>query len=204
MEDRERELLARDVLSAMLSEGDEELNAKIARFALDKDPDALRGWLMRCASASDLWEGKGAWQPPMGARVRHLLDIPNDADEDWAIEGLGVDRFPDDYVRAMIAPLEEWGTKTANKSLDFIRHWLTLDLQDRATGFIGFRGTLLRADGEPALNLKKPRENHPCFVEGQELIAQAVRMVEDQPPVALSGCAGKALRRGRAFSISMT
>jgi len=202
MEDRERELLARDVLAELLSEGDEAFGEAVAHFSKVKEPDALRSWLMRCASALDMWEGKGAWQSPMDARVKRLLDMPSDADEAWAYEGLLPDRFPDDYVMAMIGPLEEWGTKTAEKCLPFMRDWLTLDHAARIDAYNGFRGTLLRADSEPALNLKKPRESHPSFVDGQQLVSEAVLMVEKrQALLNLSTFLANALEMGRVFAL---
>jgi ATP-dependent helicase/nuclease subunit A len=202
MEDRERELLAREVLAQMLEEGDEAFNSAVARFAKEKEPDALRFWLMRCASAADMWEGVGAWQSSMGARVRRLLDIPSDADQAWAHEGLGPDRFPDDHVLAMIGPLEEWGTKTADKCLAFMHGWLGLDHDHRLEAYTGFFGTLLRKDGEPAANLKKPRETHPTFAESQQMVADAVAMVEERR--ALLGLAEfltTALEMGRKFAL---
>ncbi|MEM8725512.1 MAG: UvrD-helicase domain-containing protein, partial [Pseudomonadota bacterium] len=78
MEDRERELLAREVLGEMLAEAERTQNCAIldavSLFTTRKDPDALRGWLMRCASARGMWHGPGAWQPPMSARVKRVLD----------------------------------------------------------------------------------------------------------------------------------
>jgi len=206
IEDRERELLARDVLAEMLGEaergGDDALIEAVANFARVKDVDALRYWLMRCASATELWEGPGAWQSPMRARVLRLLDMPSTADEAWAVEGLNHDIFPDDHIAAMIPPLEEWGTKTADKCLSFMREWRTLDLAARADAVAGFRGTLLKADGTPALNLKKPREGHPGFSEGQDAIADAVAMVEERRALlALADFLTPALEMGRAFAI---
>ena len=77
MEDRERELLSREVLAEMLAaaerEGDAATLEASARLSCDKGADGVRAWLMRCAGASELWTGPGAWQPPMRAgRTTHL------------------------------------------------------------------------------------------------------------------------------------
>ncbi|UAB76924.1 double-strand break repair helicase AddA [Erythrobacter sp. SCSIO 43205] len=200
MEDRERELLAREVLAELLSEGDPTFTANVENFARAKEPDALRSWLMRCASAAEMWLGNDGWQSPMGARVKRLLDIPSDADETWAFEGLGPDRFPDGHVLSMIGPLEEWGTKTAEKCIPFMREWLGLDLEARIEAFSNFRKTLLRADGEPALTFKKPREKYPYFVEGQNLISGAVKMVEERRALlAMAEFFTSSLEMGRKF-----
>ncbi|KEO91219.1 ATP-dependent exonuclease [Erythrobacter longus] len=202
MEDRERELLAREVLAQMLSEGDEEFAAAVANFSKLKEPDSLRQWLMRCAKSADMWEGQGAWQSPMDARVRSVLGIPVDAGDEWVYEGLGPDRFPDDHVLRMIGPLQEWGTKTADKCIPFMQEWLGLGHEERIGAYSGFRGKLLRADGEPALNLKKPRETYPGFVEGQDLVSQAIKMVEERRALLnLATFLTSAFEMGRKFAL---
>ncbi|MEM7701022.1 MAG: double-strand break repair helicase AddA [Pseudomonadota bacterium] len=207
MEDRQRELLSREVLADLLSEAEAAQDRRILNavelFVTRKDPGSLHHWLMRCAAHEELWEGRDAWQSPVDTRVRQsLLGIPSDADEAWALDGLNAEVFPDETVRAMIAPLEEWGTKTADKCLAFMRDWLSLDLAARAARYGEFRKTLLKADGTPALTLKKPREAYPGFTDGQDLIAEAVAMVDER--VALLGLAElltAALELGRAFSL---
>ncbi|MBV7259778.1 double-strand break repair helicase AddA [Erythrobacter crassostreae] len=206
MEDRTRELLARDVLTELLSEArrtnDTRILDAVTLFTTAKDPGALHHWLMRCAKAEEMWEGASAWQSPMDARVRTLLEIPSNADAEWAYEGLGADAFPDDHVLAMIPALEEWGTKTADKCLHFMRHWLTLDQAARIEAVSGFKGTLLKADGTPSLQIKKPRENDPGFADGQDIISQAVLQVEGrQALLQLAEFLTAALEIGRDFSI---
>nr|WP_298927343.1 double-strand break repair helicase AddA [uncultured Erythrobacter sp.] len=206
MEDRTRELLARDILTEMLSEArrtdDTRVNDAVTMFTTAKDPGALHGWLMRCAKAEDMWVGETAWQSPMDARVRSLLEIPADADDAWAFEGLGANFFPDDQLLSMIAPLEEWGTKTANKCLVFMRDWLSLDHSLRIEAFGGFKGTLLKADGTPSLQIKKPRENHPGFADAQDMVSQAVLQVEErQALLKLATFLTAALEIGRAFAL---
>lgn len=204
MEDRERDLLAREVLADMLGEadGDTPFAEAVSHFAKVKSPDDLRAWLMRCAGSASLWDGPGAWQPPMRARVLRLLDMPADSDDSWAVEGLHPDIFPDDQLRAMLPALEAWGTKTADKCLTFIREWLALDHAARADAVAGFHGTLLRADGEPSLKLKKPRESNPGFVEGQNIVADAIAMVaERRTLLTLADFLTPALEMGRAFAL---
>lgn len=205
MDDRERELLARDVLGEMLSDaeraGDKNLLDAIGAFSLAKEPDALRYWLMICAGAGDLWSGPGAWQPPMRERVLRLLDMPSTANESWAVEGLSPDIFPDDHVLAMIPVLEDWGTKTADRCSNFLRQWLTLDLPARIELLSEFCKTVLKADGTPALNLKKPRESDPGFAVSQETIAAAVGQVEERKKLlALAEFLTQSLTVGRAFA----
>ncbi|MEM9309969.1 MAG: double-strand break repair helicase AddA [Pseudomonadota bacterium] len=206
MEDRQRELLARETLADLLSEAEATHDTRILDavelFVTRKDPGSLREWLMRCAAREELWEGPAAWQSPVKGRVRNLLAIPADADQAWALDGLNPDIFPDDTLRAMMTPLEAWGTKTAEQCLAFITQWLALDQSARAASFGGFRGTLLKADGTPSQKLKKPRESDPGFAHGQELVAQAVAMVEERRALlGLADLLAAALELGRAFSL---
>ncbi|MEO1730031.1 MAG: double-strand break repair helicase AddA [Pseudomonadota bacterium] len=206
MEDRQRELLARTVLADMLSEAEASNDTRILDavqlFVTHKDPSSLHGWLMRCAGREELWQGPQGWQSPVNARVRAMLDMPADADETWAVEGLDSDFFPDDTLQAMIPALEDWGTKTAAECLTFMREWLSLDLPSRAERMVGFRGTLLKADGSANRKIKKPRENHPGFAEGQDLIAEAVAQVEERRALlSLAELLTAALELGRAFAL---
>ncbi|MEM6267444.1 MAG: UvrD-helicase domain-containing protein, partial [Pseudomonadota bacterium] len=210
MEDRERELLLREVLTELITKaqttGDTRLLDAITRFTTSKDPAALQVWLARCAGATDLWHGAQGWQRPMDTRVRQLLDMPASADETWARASLHPDLFPDATVAAMLGPLEEWGTKTAIKCLKFLNEWLSIgdDLERRAGALTGFKGTLLKkGDGQPALTLKKPRETHPGFAEGQQLVADAVALAEErQALLGLADFLTSALELGQAFALS--
>ena len=206
MDDRSRELLAREVLTDLFEEAERTNDVRvldaIEDFTTRKDPAAFHKWLMRAADAHELWYGAGSWQSPMRARVCQTLGIPADADEAWASEVLDPDFFPDGHVMAMIPPLEAWGTPTADKCLAFMREWLALDVPARVAAVAGFRGTLLKADGTPTVALKKPRETDPDFSGNQDIVAEAVQAFEDRR--ALLFCAEivtSALEIGRAFAI---
>ena len=201
MEDRQRVLLAREVLAEVLAAGDARLMGAVQRFTRAKDPGALQGWLMASAEAEELWFGPSGWQSPVAPRVHRLLDIPADADAVWACEGLAPGTFPDDVIEAMIAPLAAWGTKTGDKCCDFLRAWLAADMGERPALASGFKGTLLKADGTPALSLKKPRETDPDFAAGQERIADALAEVETRRALlATAAYLADAFEIGRAFA----
>ncbi|MEL6877084.1 MAG: UvrD-helicase domain-containing protein, partial [Pseudomonadota bacterium] len=205
MEDRERELLAREVLGEMLAEAertqDHAILDAVSLFTTRKDPDALRGWLMRCASARGMWHGPGAWQPPMAARVKRMLDMPADADENWVAAGLSPDVFPDHQLRAMLLVLKDWNTKGGRESSAFIEQWLTLDVPARLEAAAGFRKSLLKADGAPRV-MKKPADEDPLFSSRQEEIASALKLVEERRALLnLADFLTPALELGRAFAL---
>ena len=205
MDDRSRELLAREVLTDLVEEAERTHDVRvldgIRTFIIRKDPASLHGWLMRAADAHEMWEGKTAWQSPMGGRVRQTLGIPFDADAAWADEVLDPDLFPDDTLMAMLPALEGWKAKTGQEAAAFLRDWLTLGLPDRVAVVAQFRKTILKADGEPR-KMDGAAKIDPDFMRYQDDIAEALREYEDRR--ALVACAEivtSALEIGRAFAI---
>lgn len=205
MDDRSRELLAREVLADMVEEaersGDARLLDGIRSFVMRKEPGALHAWLMRAAGAHDLWVGRDGWQSPMDGRVRQTLGMPADADEDWANEPLHPDLFPDHQLQVMLPLLDGWKAKSGQESAAFIRQWLPLDKAARANIVAGFRKTLLKADGEPRA-MPTPEKEDKGFKDRQNKIAAAVRMHEDRLAlIAAAGIITSALEVGRAFAL---
>lgn len=205
MDDRSRELLAREVLTDLVEEaeqsGDAALRDGIRLFTTRKDPAALHKWMMRAADVQELWEGPGSWQPPMAARVRQLLGMPADAGEAWASEPLDAAIFPDHQLETMLPALDAWKTKTGQVAAAFIRHWLALDLPGRIAAVEGFYTTLLKKDGDPR-KMDGAVKNDPAFPERQEEIAAALRLFGERR--ALLACAeivASALEIGRAFAL---
>lgn len=205
MDDRSRELLAREVLTDLVEEAERTHDVAvldgIRLFTTRKDPGALHNWLMRAAGAQELWEGPDSWQPPMAQRVRQLLDMPADADAAWASEPLDPGVFPDHQLEAMLPALDGWKAKTGQEAAAFIRHWLALDLPDRVEAAAQFRKTVLKADGEPR-KMEGAAKIDPQLPVRQDEIAEALRLVEERR--ALLACAEivtSALEIGRAFAV---
>ncbi|MEX0341115.1 MAG: UvrD-helicase domain-containing protein, partial [Erythrobacter sp.] len=204
MEDRERDLLSRDVLASLLAKGDPRVTGAIAEMSKRKGPDAVRGWLMRCARHMELWEGPGSWKPPMAPRVHRLLGIPADADTDWVAEACSDEVFPVDTLRAMLPAFEGWQTKSADTSRFFIQEWLSLDAPARLERIDGFRqrNCILKKDGEPT-SMKGAEKNDPAFPDKQMQIAEAVRaVVERSALLDLASFLAPQLEAGRAFALA--
>ena len=204
MEEREREVLSREVLADMLvsaeREGDQTLIDAVAQFSCRKNPDALRSWLMRCANARELWFGLRGWKVPMRPQVLQLLGLPSDADSDWVVEALSPDIFPDHQLRAMAPTLAAWPAKTGQESLEFIEHWLALDVNQRPDAMDGFLKTLLKADGTPRV-MKKPCDLDPQFALRQQEIADAIALVAERRSLLdLADFLAPALELGRKFA----
>ena len=177
MEDRERELLAREVLADLLDDDRDPVAAQIAgsasMFALEKGPEALRKWLMRCADAADVWEGRDGWKPPMRGRVHRLLGIPADADEAWAAGALHPDIFPDDQLRTIMPLMQDWNANAGRDAAEFIPEWLASPPDDRADLVGRFCSTLLTAKKQPR-QMKKPAQSDPALPDRLQEIADAI------------------------------
>ncbi|MHA7818101.1 MAG: double-strand break repair helicase AddA [Erythrobacter sp.] len=205
MEDRERELLAREVLADMLTEadrdGDTALTEAVENFTRVKDPDALRSWLMRCAGASELWKDGTGWQPPIAKRVLQLLDMPAHADADWAAEVLHPDTFPDHQLTAMLPLMQAWSAKTGQETAAFIAEWLPADLSRRVEIMGGFYATVLTKAGAPR-KMANPTKSDPALPDRQAEIAEALALfAERHALLALADFLTPALEMGRAFAL---
>lgn len=206
MDDRSRELLARDVLTDLVEEATRTHDVRvldgIETFITRKDPAALHSWLMRAADAHDMWEGPGSWQSPMGGRVRQTLGMPADAGEGWASEPLDPDLFPDAALVAISDALRAWGKPAGELAIAGIERWLQLDLAARPGATECLIGTVVNAKLLPNGNLRHAAKFDPDFIRHQEDIAEALREYETRR--ALLGCAEivtSALEIGRAFAV---
>ncbi|MBO6526891.1 double-strand break repair helicase AddA [Erythrobacter sp.] len=202
MEDRERDLLSREVLSDLLAQGDPRVTGAIAEMSKRKGPDAVRGWLMRCARHMELWEGTGSWQPPMAPRVHRLVGIPADADTAWVAAACSDDEFPTAALRGCLAATREWSAKTGQKAADFIEGWLAEDPEARLLRIDGFFDTLLKKDGSPR-KMGGAEKADPSFPDNQERIAEAIGAVRERKALLdLAAFLAPQLEAGRAFSLA--
>ncbi len=202
MEDRERDLLSRQVLSDLLARGDPLLLGAVAEMSKRKGPEAVRGWLMRCASHMDLWQGPGGWQPPMQPRVHRLLGIPADADGEWVADACADGAFPMATLRSCLAAARGWSAKTGQACADFIEHWRAQDSSGRLEALDGFLDTLLKKDGTPR-KMGGAEKADPSFPALQEEIALAVAAVRERAALLeLAGFLAPQLEAGRSFALA--
>lgn len=203
MEDRERELLSRDVLAEVLIEAE----ASQDRAVLDaatllttrKEPGMVQQWLMRWAGASQMWEGRAAWQRPMRARVCGLIGIPADADDDWANEVLHPDTFPDAHLLAMLPLMQEWKAKAGEACAAFIPQWLGAPPELRPGLADQFYETILTQKGEPR-KMANPAKQDPLLPERQAEIANVLgQYAERRSELALAEFLTAAFELGGAF-----
>ncbi|MFW2351376.1 double-strand break repair helicase AddA [Qipengyuania sp.] len=202
MEDRERDLLSREVLADLLTEGDPRVTGAIAEMSKRKGPDAVRGWMMRCARHGDLWHGPGSWQPPMRPRVHRLLGIPADADAAWVAEACSDEVFPVASLRACLAATRGWSAKTGQQCADFLENWLACDVGTRLDRLDGFLDTLLKKDGTPRKMVGAEKVD-PSLPGNQNRVAEAVGAVRERAALLdLAAFLAPQLEAGRAFALA--
>ena len=112
MDDRTRELLSREVLTDLVEHADDTDRSALAMLSLRLGPDGVKGWLMACAKASELWADPGGWRSPMRAQVLQLLGLPSDFDEAALAQECADDAFDCASLRACLATLQDWNTKS--------------------------------------------------------------------------------------------
>ena len=206
MEDRDRDLLARDVLSDMLLDaqvlGDGEMLDALADLSLRMGPDGVQGWLMRCAAARELWFGPGAWMPPLAGPVRRLLGLPEDADE-ASLAALCADEvFDIEALRLCLETLSQWNAATGRDGASAINQWLALDAVGRLTRLDLFTGTVFNKDGSPK-QLANILKRDAAYTDHVGRVQASIAIVrERQIMLDLARWLTPALELGRRFALA--
>ncbi|WP_156841987.1 double-strand break repair helicase AddA [Novosphingobium aquimarinum] len=208
MEDRERAMLARRVLSDLLVAaesdplGDPQLLDAVAALSLRMGPDAVEGYLLRCASAREAWFGPGAFQEPMRPRVMTLLGLPQEADADWLAAMCADDAFDTASLRRCMATAHGWGTKTGLATVDAISNWLLGTPAQRAETIPELRKALLTNDGaiRSLASLSKVDPEYPAYCG--RVTECMERVIEQAALLDLAERLLPALRLGRAFAFA--
>ncbi len=173
MEDRERDLLLREVLAALLIEAEASNDAAtlgaLAQLSIRLGPDAVPGYLLRCAEALDVWTGPGGWQPPMLPRVQQLLGLASDASAADLAAMCSDDVFDVDGVQCCFSAYQQWNTKTGLEARAVMAAWLAAS-------------PALRAEQLPALHtklftLKDTVRSQPNLEKFEEHFGQAAEAV---------------------------
>ncbi len=205
MEDRDRELLAHDVLAEMLVEaeknGERDALAAMSDLSMRMGPDGVQGWLMRCAEAREVWIGKHAWQAPLRPRVNRLLGLPADASADDLSALCTDEQFDVESLRKCVAALEDWGTKTGLAAVEALRSWLAMVPADRLDNLEVFFGTLLTKDGA-IKSLSNMEKRDPAYGEYAERVRLRIEEVRGQKALLdLAEWLTPALSLGRRFAL---
>lgn len=206
MEDRDRDLLLREVLADLLVTAERENDVgtldALAELSVRLGPDAVQGYLLRCAAAREAWEGPGSWQPPMRASVLRLLGLPSDASEADLAALCSDDAFDVDSLLCVRTAYQQWATASAAKALDAIGRWLGSGPEERLAGLDTFYKELFSQEG----NLKNVRylikfEEH-CGDAGAAVLRSLTAVRERRNLLALAAFLTPTLELGRKFALA--
>ncbi len=203
MEDRDRDLLAHEVLAGMLVEweeaGAEDLLDALAMLSVRMGADGVRNWLMRCASAREVWFGNGGWQEPIAPNVRRVLGLAADAGPETVAALCANNVFDTGGLQKCLATLDAWNTKTGSEGAATIRAWLSRDGAGRAATVDEFLGKILNKDGSDKKTIANRDADYSNYMEGVRQSIAAVR--EQQMLLDLVEFLTPALLVGRRFAI---
>ncbi|MEJ2410194.1 MAG: double-strand break repair helicase AddA, partial [Novosphingobium sp.] len=209
MEDRERVLLARQVLADLLIHaesdplGDPQLLRAVEELSLRHGPDAVTAFLLRCASAREAWIGPGSWQPgDMRRNVLRLLGLPGDADADWLAAMCDDDAFDTRSLRRCMEINHEWGTKTGLGAVDAISEWLLGDPAQRLESIDALASVFLTQKGLPKASTSQEKLD-PAYADHAARVVECIARVRAAAALlALAERLVPALRLGRAFALA--
>ncbi|EIZ80461.1 ATP-dependent exoDNAse beta subunit [Novosphingobium sp. Rr 2-17] len=209
MEDRERELLARQVLADLLVSaqgdplGDPALLKAVEVLSLRHGPDAVVAFLLRCANARDAWFGPGSWQAgDMRANVLRLIGLPPEADADWLAEMCTDAAFDVASLRHCMDVNHRWGTKTGLAAVDAISEWLLGDPAQRFSGIAALAGVFLTKTGSPRASASQEKLD-PAYPDYRDRVIERIAAITSAKALLeLADRLVPALRLGRAFALA--
>jgi ATP-dependent helicase/nuclease subunit A len=204
MEDRDRDLLARQVLAELLVDaeqrGDERLLEALAGLTLRMAPEDVEAWLLRCAAARGLWFGPGAWAPPLATRLNQVLGLPADAGGNHLLNLYAT--FDCGALRRCLEIYRQWLTATGRAAVEAIEIWIAASPPQRLETLEHLTKVLFTQKGEPR-NLNRMASLDPAFADHAGEIAAALEELRQvRALVDLAGWLGPALELGRSFALA--
>ncbi|MGX7895051.1 double-strand break repair helicase AddA [Tsuneonella sp. HG222] len=206
MEDRDKDLLAYQVLADLLvtweDQGDTAMLGAMATLSLRMGEDKARGWLMRCAEAREAWFGPSGWQEPLDERVRRLLGLPSDAGP-ALLHALCEDaRFDCAALERCLAVNRNWSAETGQKNAQRIAAWLGAAPEARAELIEDLFDVFHTKAGLPRASKSQDKldPRYPDHVAGAA--AGILAVLDCKKLLALADILVPALTVGRRFALA--
>ncbi|MBC2664145.1 double-strand break repair helicase AddA [Novosphingobium flavum] len=203
MEDRDRALLSREVLSRLLldaeDQGDHEMLDALAALSLRMGPDEVERFLLRCATAREAWFGPGSWVPPLRPRVERLLGLPEGRDLAELCDDAAFDTRS---LRRCMEINAAWPAQTGQNAANAIGHWLAKDEGARADAIDALAEVFFTKGGELRAS-KSQQKIDPAYADFVGRVAACINAVcERKAMLALAGWLTPALTLGRRFALA--
>lgn len=206
LEDRERDLLIREVLVELIlraeAEGDAAFSRDLEQLSKRMDQSELIGFLQRCARAGDLWDGPFAWKPPLRPHLCLLIGLPEDAGRAHLAALLANGAFPTLALARCRDVQAQWKAATGKKMAAAVSEWLAADADARFDLLTGMRKEIINKDNTvkqvAALN-----KIDPGYEGDMGEVIEALLAYDDVvAQVALVDHAAPALEIGRRFALA--
>jgi ATP-dependent helicase/nuclease subunit A len=205
MEDRDRDLLLREVLADLLLEAERSDDvatlSALEKLSIRMGPEAVPGWLLRCAKAREAWEGPSGWQPPMRSGVLRLIGLPSDSGPQDLEDLCSDEVFDTDALECCMAAYRQWGAATGQTVSAAIAGWLEAEPEGRLEQLDALHKLLFTLeDGVKNIRYVAKFEEH--FEEaGLAVLASSLAVRARRALLALADFLAPALEVGRKFSL---
>ncbi|HEY6868614.1 MAG TPA: double-strand break repair helicase AddA, partial [Novosphingobium sp.] len=203
MEDRDRLLLSREVLSGLLlaaeARGDHVLLDALAKLSIRMAPEDVERFLLRCATAREAWTGPGSWVPPLRPRVEQLLGLPAGA----GLAELCTDDIFD--VRSLRRCLEinaTWRAATGQNAANAIGAWLARTPAGRGEGIDALADVFLTRTGDPRSSKSQDKLDPAYSDHAARVVACIAAVRERKAMLELAAWLAPALELGRSFALA--
>lgn len=206
MEDRDRDLLLREVLAELLltteRTNDVATLDALARLSVRMGADKVPAWLLRCAAAHEAWEGPAGWQPPMRDGVLRLLDLPIDAGPDDLLDLCSDGVFDTDALQCCLAAYSAWTAPTGANVSALIRDWLESGPAERLAGLETLHKELFGQKGQVKNTKSLVKFEDGIEAAGLAVMASSLAVQQRRALLDLVDFLVPALEVGRKFALA--
>ena len=205
MEDRDKDLLVKQVLAEILAvgeaTGDSALVEALAGLSLRLTSEQVEAWLLRCAAAREMWFGPGAWQPPLRPRIDRLLGLGDDP-QAALLDLCGDGTFDCEALRRCVSAQAAWGTKTGLDAADKVVGWLAAPAAQRLERLDELNKALFTADGSPRSLAAMLKQDADYAAQIERVRTSIGRALDRRALIALADYMEPALVLGRRFALA--
>ena len=203
LEDRERDLLVRQVLIDLILRAEADGDAPFARdleyLSLRLDQKELIAFLERCARAGDAWD---LWKPPLRPLLCRLMELPDHAGPELLAEWLAGDAFPMQALARCRDAQAQWKAATGQKMATAV----TAFLEARGTARVDLLGpmrSLIVTLKNTPKDTKSLEKFDPGYGADMAEVIEALLAYDDiAARIALIDHAAPALAIGRRFALA--
>ncbi|WP_422394884.1 double-strand break repair helicase AddA [Novosphingobium olei] len=206
MEDRDRDLLVRQVLADLLvtaqEQGDETLLDALSDLSLRMAQDQIEAFLLRCAGARELWFGTSGWTPPLRPRINRVLGLEADEDGSGLAAMCADDAFDCASVRWCMEANAAWATATGVKAANALGDWLAGAAPQRLAALDHLAEVFLTKEGSPR-SFTNIAKKHPEYEGYASRVIACIETVRERKAlVELAAMLEPALTLGRRFALA--